>query len=314
MAEGNEQQAGAPLLCGVCTREIDEDVAYIEASCNNCGRHRFHTDCVTPLMQRIHHDSTRAMERARRMVATRPAHYMAEQKMHCPIALTNARVNCGGRIVDADMVKPARAPLPPPPGLPAPAPRSKKKRKGGGRIGVPAATPPAGRRAGAVSAPEGLTRKQQREQRRAAAERSTSSAAPGRGRDSAAWGNEHGDGSGAGATARAGGTQPRSARLKFPPGHRPVELQRCQDYDELGECYIHRCPRCHGDEELQQREREWVAQQEAKQREKRQEELARHEAVVAARVEQTEWWQRGSASGWGTRSPTCRWGTRRCGS
>lgn len=130
-----------------------------------------------------------------------------------------------GRIVDADMVKPARAPLPPPPGLPAPAPRSKKKRKGGGRIGVPSATPPAGRRAGAVSAPEGLTRKQQREQRRAAAEGSTSSAAPDRGRDSAAWGNEHGDGSGAGATARAGGTQPRSARLKFPPGHRPVELQ-----------------------------------------------------------------------------------------
>lgn len=32
MAEGNEQQAGAPLLCGVCTREIDEDVAYIEGN------------------------------------------------------------------------------------------------------------------------------------------------------------------------------------------------------------------------------------------------------------------------------------------
>ncbi|KAL4444642.1 hypothetical protein ABPG77_002459 [Micractinium sp. CCAP 211/92] len=282
MADGDEPQKSAGLICSVCSAEIDTEVEYIEALCNACGRHAFHIDCVAPLMLRIHHDSTRAMERARRMVATRPAYYMAQQRMQCPVALTNRSVTCGGRIVDADMVKPVKAL--PPPGLPVPAPHSKKKKAGGGR--ALAAAQPSGRgRAAPAPAPAEPTQKQQR----AAAAAFRASAAPDYARESAAGSSGVGGGSGAGATTHAGGAQPCGAKLRFPPGHRPVELQRCQDFDDCGECFIHRCPRCHGDEELLQREREWAAQQAAKQREKRRQELARHEAAVTARAEQSEW-------------------------
>ena len=35
------------------------------ALCNKCGELSFHVDCVVPIMSKIHHDSTRSMDRAR---------------------------------------------------------------------------------------------------------------------------------------------------------------------------------------------------------------------------------------------------------
>lgn len=129
-----------------------------------------------------------------------------------------------GRIVDADMVKPVKASPPPPPGLPAPPARGKKKKGGGG--GSPAVPPPAGRaRPASAPAPAGPTKRQHREQQRAAAAALRAAAAPDYARDSAAGGSEFDGGSGAAASARAGGVQPRGAKLRFPPGQRPVELQ-----------------------------------------------------------------------------------------
>lgn len=48
----------------------------------------------TPLQ--VHHDSTRATERARRLIATRPAYYMASVHLACPIA-----TGCAGAAAEA---------------------------------------------------------------------------------------------------------------------------------------------------------------------------------------------------------------------
>ena len=92
----NAEEKPSPV-CGVCSNPIDED-EYIAgkrrggcaswrgttaakpappprlalprdfacaATCSGCGPCCFHVDCVTPILLKIHHDSTRAMERAR---------------------------------------------------------------------------------------------------------------------------------------------------------------------------------------------------------------------------------------------------------
>lgn len=68
------------------------------ATCNACGPSGcYHIACVQPLLSRVHHDSTRAMERARRNIQFKPAHYMATVRLPCPRAegCSGARAGLG---------------------------------------------------------------------------------------------------------------------------------------------------------------------------------------------------------------------------
>ena len=113
-----------------------------------------------------------------------------------------------GKIIDADMVKPIKAPPPPPPGLPPPAGKSKKQ-AGAAARGTAAAA------AAAAAGPPPLTKKQQR----AAAARAAASASPSYASVSPSSGHSGQSGGGGGRDLMQGST------LKFPVGKRPVELQ-----------------------------------------------------------------------------------------
>lgn len=59
-------------------------------------------------------------------------------------------------------------------------------------------------------------------------------------------------------------TAKRAPHQPPPASNHPNKQQLCAEWQELeGECFTYNCPRCHGEEELRQREAAWVAKQEA---------------------------------------------------
>ncbi|PRW45578.1 DUF4207 domain containing [Chlorella sorokiniana] len=180
------------------------------------------------------------------------------------------------------MIKPIKAPPPPPPGLAAPA-RQRGRKKGGGAAAAGVPPPPPARRQVAPQAPTPPSRRQLQQQARAAAAATRAAVAPNY--DALGAG---GDGPLSGSGGGAGGLR-FTSKLKFLPGKRPVELQMCAEYEELGECYHYRCPRCHGEQELQEREAAWHARQQAEKRQQRQEELQRFEKMKERQAEQAVW-------------------------
>lgn len=124
--------------------------------------------------------------------------------IRCPTA-----AGCGGRIVEASMIKPTKAPGAAPPGLPAPPPKQKKKKGAGGA--APAAAAPAASSSKRAPPPP-PTKKQLQQQARATAMAMRSTVAPGYE-------------SVAGSSQPSGGKQRNSSRFSFPPGRRPLELQ-----------------------------------------------------------------------------------------
>ncbi|KAI3424983.1 hypothetical protein D9Q98_008364 [Chlorella vulgaris] len=279
---------GLQVVCGYCAEDIDPDEEHIAGSCNKCGTLPYHIDCLRPLLAKIPYDA-RGGERARRYIQSRPAYFMAQQHMTCPSA-----AECDGKISDAVIVKPNKLPPAPPPGLLPPVNAKKAKKKGLSPQSMPEpvalmnksakapTTPPASRRKWEQQQHNHQQEQQHRQQRqlqeqRAAASKHASNAANG--------GSSFRD---AGTRNSNGGVR-SSGRLKLPPGNLPIELQLCKQYDECGQCYLHKCPRCHGEEELRLRQQEWAARQEAKQREKRQQELQTHESAQAAYAEQAVW-------------------------
>lgn len=280
-SDSGTDDRGPPKLCGVCQAALGAEEQHITAVCNNasCGESCYHVDCVTPYMAKVHHDSTRAMERSRRLITSKPAYYMQTVHMDCP----RQPPGCGGKISTADMVKPIKAPPPPPPGLARPA-RQRGRKKAGAPAAAAGVPPPPARRQVAPQAPPPPSRKQLQQQARATAAAMRASVAPNYDVLGAGGDAQPSPGSG------AGGSGLRfSSKLKFPPGQRPLELQMCAEYEELGECYHYRCPRCHGEEELQKREAAWQARQQAEKRQKRQEELQRFEKIKEQQAEQAVW-------------------------
>jgi hypothetical protein len=154
------------------------------------------------------------MERARRLISTKPAYYMETVHMDCP----HQPPGCGGKISTAEMIKPIKAPPPPPPGLAAPA-RQRGRKKGGGAAAAGVPPPPPARRQVAPQAPTPPSRRQLQQQARAAAAATRAAVAPNY--DALGAG---GDGPLSGSGGGAGGLR-FTSKLKFLPGKRPVELQ-----------------------------------------------------------------------------------------
>ncbi|KAL4447701.1 hypothetical protein ABPG75_004920 [Micractinium tetrahymenae] len=305
-----EQLASAvtDTLCAICGDQVVlREEEFLRVHCNKCTECTVHLQCgIEYLIARASEKTNSIAQNKYKVKARKQPVQIFEQRMPCPngafqIETDGQKVpgsqtarskhtligTCGGFTLGAELVNPAKEPPAPLPQiLPARAPKEKtdkkkakeKEKEEAGRAAAPKRAASAASSASSASA--------------SGARRSAAGVpAPGAGASVRLLGAGHSPWTTVGAKKAGGagvpGAPPPPDRLMPPGVPRPLELTLCKHLLEDSDCFVYRCPEAHSEEELRQREREWVARQEAKKRGAALRQAAA-QAAAAARFEEEQ--------------------------